>query len=253
MNRIKTALCLVMALGLGACAPKSTRFGVDLIDDGLQLTAENEIKGTGAGSGIDVSAGDEVVVTANMESGAVTVRMVADGAEDPSVEWTFDGKDQEISYDLEPGNYMVGFTSAKDNTTGIITVKKKKSEKPAEEENGQNPIMNFVGTYANDRCSIEVQAADNKTGVNFTVTWGSSAAETSEWAMSGNFDESTMSVTYTDGLRKDMVFNEDGTTKSETIVYQNGKGTFTFGKDNTLTWKDEQEHAADDMVFTWAK
>lgn len=114
-------------------------------------------------------------------------------------------------------------------------------------EDGQNPIMNFVGNYACDRASILVEA-DGVDGAKFSVSWGSSAWEHSEWTMSGKFDPDTLTVEYTDCVRKDVVFAEDGSVDSETVVYENGFGTIHFDNGD-LYWKDDEEHVADDMVF----
>lgn len=124
----------------------------------------------------------------------------------------------------------------------------------ADAEDGQNPIMNFVGVYACDRASILVEATDQADGVKFTVTWGSSAAEHSEWVMTGKFDAEKLTVAYEDCTRTDIVFKEDGTVDSETVVYENGTGTITFSDADglTLTWDDAMEHMADDMVFEYA-
>ena len=55
---------------------------------------------------------------------------------------------------------------------------------------------------------------------------------------------------YADCVRKDVVYNEDGTIESETIVYENGSGTITFSsEDYSLTWDDAEEHIADGMIF----
>jgi predicted small lipoprotein YifL len=122
------------------------------------------------------------------------------------------------------------------------------------EEDGQNPIMNFVGVYACDRASMTVEAADAKDGAKVTVTWSSSAAEHSEWAMTGTFDADKLTITYDDCVRTDVVFNEDGSVKSENVVYENGKGTITFsdGEKLSLTWDDAEENMADGMVFEYA-
>ena len=48
------------------------------------------------------------------------------------------------------------------------------AETPAED--GQNPVMNFVGNYACDRASILVEA-DGADGAKISVQWGSSAWE----------------------------------------------------------------------------
>ena len=114
-------------------------------------------------------------------------------------------------------------------------------------DDGQNPVMNFVGTYASGRASVLVEA-DGADGAKLTVNWGSSAWEHSEWIMSGKFDPDTLTIEYSDCVRTDYAFNEDGSVKSETVVYENGFGTVHFENDD-LYWKDDEEHMADDMVF----
>ena len=126
-----------------------------------------------------------------------------------------------------------------------------KDETAAAPADRQNPIMNFVGTYAKDRASILVEA-DGDDGAKFLINWGSSASEHTEWIMSGKFDANTLTVNYDNCVRKDVVFKEDGSTDSETVIYENGKGSFTFTDDLKLTWNDEEEHQADGMVFDYA-
>lgn len=126
-----------------------------------------------------------------------------------------------------------------------------KDETASGNGDGQNPIMNYVGVYGHDRASILVEAMDQDQA-KFTVTWASSAAENSEWIMSGTYDEETRSVSYTDGTRTNYVYKSDGSVESEEQVYFNGKGTIFFHDDNTLTWEDQSEHIADDTVFVYA-
>ena len=114
-------------------------------------------------------------------------------------------------------------------------------------DDGQNPVMNFVGTYASGRAAIHVEP-DGMDGAKLSVNWGSSAWEHSEWTMSGKFDPDTLTIEYSDCVRKDVAFAEDGSVASETVVYENGMGTVHFENDN-LYWKDDEEHVADDMVF----
>ena len=120
-------------------------------------------------------------------------------------------------------------------------------------DDGQNPIMNFIGTYVCDRAEIVI-GADGDEDATVTVTWGSSAWENSSWIMSGTFDSETLQLEYHDCVRTDYVYNEDGDTESEEEVYVGGHGfiTFTDGDPLTLTWQDDQEHIADDMVFEYA-
>jgi hypothetical protein len=118
-------------------------------------------------------------------------------------------------------------------------------------EDGQNPVMNFIGVYQCDRASVLVEA-QGKEDAKITVTWGSSYKENSEWVMSGKFYTDTLRVEYHDCERYDRVYREDGSVESETKVYYNGHGFVFFDYDtNTLTWQDDQEHVADGMTFEY--
>ncbi|MCR5229392.1 MAG: hypothetical protein K6D03_04630 [Solobacterium sp.] len=255
---LKAACAAALAASAAACAGKKAVFGTELAEDGrgLILTAENADKGTSAGSGIEIKEGEHLAVTGNVESGSVQFRAVRDGNSDPSADWTFAGTGEEIEYDLEPGNYMIGFTAGENRTAGTVSALIKAAPAPETAEtsaDGQNPVMNFIGTYAKDRCMIDVSSADSTDGVNFSVRWSSSAAGHSEWHMSGKFDAETLTVNYDNCEKKDVVFKEDGSIESETVVYENGKGSFVFDENfGSLIWNDEEEHQADGISFGWA-
>lgn len=127
------------------------------------------------------------------------------------------------------------------------------SEESGAEQDGQNPIMNLVGTYACERASILIEP-NGDTGVKATVTWGSSAAETSEWVMTGTFDSENLVFEYSDCVRTNCVYAESGDIESQEEVYTGGHGYmfFTDGEKPTISWQDDQEHMADDMTFEYA-
>lgn len=116
-------------------------------------------------------------------------------------------------------------------------------------DDGQNPVMNFIGRYGENRATIDV-SAEGDADAKIHVTWGSSAWQTAEWDMSGTFDEKTLTVTYDNCVKKVITF-EDETSATEEVAYENGKGSFTFSEDGTLTWDDQEEHIADGTVFTY--
>lgn len=122
-----------------------------------------------------------------------------------------------------------------------------------EAEDGQNPLMNYVGPYACDRATMKVEA-EGMDGAKVTINWGSSYDEGSEWVISGTFDSSTLTITYADCVRTDYVYKSDGSVESETVAYEDGTGTIVFqdGDGIKATWNDEKEHMADGMEFTWA-
>lgn len=125
------------------------------------------------------------------------------------------------------------------------------ADKAETADDGQNPAMNFIGNYVCDRASIVISASDSDTGMSAVVTWGSSYAENSEWVMSGTFDPETLQFEYHDCVRTDYVYEESGEIASQEEVYTGGHGFMTFAEGDalTLTWQDDQEHMADDMVF----
>lgn len=120
------------------------------------------------------------------------------------------------------------------------------------EEDGQNPIMNYIGPYTSDRAMMFIEASGDD-GAKVTVTWGSGATENSEWSMTGSFDSESRVIEYRDCVKTDYVFNEDGDLESKEEVYVGGHGRIVFseGDSLTLTWEDDQENAADGMVFTF--
>ena len=67
------------------------------------------------------------------------------------------------------------------------------TEAEAAPDDGQNPIMNFVGYYSCDRASIFIEP-DGDRGAKAVVDWGSSASENSTWEMSGPFDTENLTI-----------------------------------------------------------
>ena len=72
--------------------------------------------------------------------------------------------------------------------------------------------------------------------------------------MSGTFDPETLQFEYHDCVRTDYVYGEDGEVASQEEIFTGGHGFMTFkeGDPLTLTWQEDQEHVADDMVFEYA-
>ena len=122
---------------------------------------------------------------------------------------------------------------------------------PAAETSGdvQNPVMDFVGVYGAGKGSILVEA-EGERAAKITVTWANGAAEKSQWSMSGEFDEETLSVAYSNCTKTDLVFTDDVSDPVETVVYTDGTGRIVFaGERYALSWEDDQEHIADGTAF----
>ena len=117
------------------------------------------------------------------------------------------------------------------------------------EEDGQNPTMNFVGPYTADKAEMMVEASDKK-DAQISISQKSDASKESVWTMSGEFNEDTFSVEYSDGKKTEYEYADDGTIKSETVTYEDGTGRIIFNpQDGTCVWEDEKEHVADALIF----
>lgn len=125
--------------------------------------------------------------------------------------------------------------------------------KKAAPDDGQNPIMNYVGYYVCDRANVFI-SADGEEGASAIVTWSSSAWENSTWMMSGTFDPETLQFEYHDCVKTDYKYKDDGDVESQEEVYTGGHGFMFFkeGDPLSLTWQDDQEKVAEDMVFEYA-
>ena len=121
------------------------------------------------------------------------------------------------------------------------------------QEDGQNPVMNFIGDYGYATGTINVSCT-GKSDAAFKVTWRSSAAEYNDWEMSGTLDTDTLTVTYENCVKTYVLFNENGEIEKRETEYVDGTGSITFLDEPGLiglTWKDDQEDIAGDAVFTY--
>lgn len=52
-------------------------------------------------------------------------------------------------------------------------------------------------------------------------------------------------------IKKQIESSEGGATESEQVLYTKCKGRLIFSENNTVVWEDDEENAADGMVFTF--
>ncbi len=118
---------------------------------------------------------------------------------------------------------------------------------------GQNPMMNFIGTYSNGRAMMTVSCCGTDQAA-IHISWSSSVSETSVWDMSGKADcrDDGLCVSYDNCVRKSYVYNENGELVSETVDYQNGSGEMNFMfAGNNVYWYDAVEGTGEGQVFTF--
>ena len=116
---------------------------------------------------------------------------------------------------------------------------------------GQNPIMNFIGTYTNGRAMITVSCIGNDQAA-IHISWASSAFVTSVWEMSGKVESGNegLSVWYENCTKQTFQYSNDGQLISDDIEYTNGEGCVEFlAADNNLYWYDKVENAGAGYSF----
>ena len=118
---------------------------------------------------------------------------------------------------------------------------------------GQNPVMNFIGTYSNGRAMMHVSERGKDQAV-VTISWSSSAFETTNWNMSGTVTQvgDTLVMNYQDCYCETFLCSEDGTASLSVIDYTNGTGCITFSGYQAV-WEDYEQGVADGQIFTYVR
>ncbi|MCR4688733.1 MAG: hypothetical protein K5745_04175 [Saccharofermentans sp.] len=108
--------------------------------------------------------------------------------------------------------------------------------------------FDYVGTYVCDRATIYVENGEPGQ-VLVTVMWGNSELTQRVWTMSGDFNVDTFTVSYSNGMLVEETYDSEGVVMNEEAIYTDGTGIIKFFEDGTLTWQDDVDHQADEMVF----
>lgn len=140
----------------------------------------------------------------------------------------------------------LGFTACgKADTAGEDTT----SAVSIAEEDGQNPVMNFVGPYQSDRRSMMVEALGTDEA-KITASWGIDAWTTARWVMSGKVTESAdgLELRYTNGTFATIETDEDG-NETQSNESDGGTGVVQFKNDGTIVWTDDQDELIKNLVF----
>lgn len=124
-------------------------------------------------------------------------------------------------------------------------------EAPAEED-GQNPVMNFVGVYSTEYSSEALVEADGMENARITVTWAGSPWFHNQTVMSGRFDPETLTVEFSNAVMTEYTYASDGSVKEETVGYTDGRGRAVFDpENNTLTITEDTPSGSVDTVYVW--
>ena len=143
------------------------------------------------------------------------------------------------------------FTRVQDADPATFDAKAYANEKAQACDDGQNPVMNFIGHYSNGRAMMNVVAKGKNEAV-VTVSWGSSASETTKWIMSGSVFQvgDTLVLDYEDCDCESFFYNEDGTIEQSVVEYTNGSGSITF-EGSQAVWADYEQNGVGCEVFNY--
>lgn len=119
-------------------------------------------------------------------------------------------------------------------------------------QDGQNPVMNFVGIYSTEYSTEALVEADGMENARITVTYAGTPWFHNRTVMSGPFDPETLTMTFTNATLTEYTYASDATVTEEKTSYTDGKGHAVFNPaDNTLTITEEFESGNMDTVYTW--
>ena len=110
----------------------------------------------------------------------------------------------------------------------------------AEEMDGQNPAMNFIGPWADkisQRATLTVNALE-KNDALFEVAWSDSAEAGTIWTLYCTYDAESGKFVYTEGARKEYTCDENGNMTYGEIT-EGLKGEFVPQEDGTIGWTTE--------------
>lgn len=116
-------------------------------------------------------------------------------------------------------------------------------------DDGQNPMMNFIGSYVCDRARALVEC-EGMEDARITIEWADSVSSLGRWVMSGRFDAETLTMEYDSCVRSFVEYKENGEIANETVEYENGTGKIVFTEDLTFTWHSDNDEF-DDLKFEW--
>ena len=119
-------------------------------------------------------------------------------------------------------------------------------------EDGQNPVMNFVGAYHAEGNLEALVEADGTENAKITITRAASPWFHTETVMSGPFDPETLTMEFSNAAVTEYTYKSDGSVDTETVREETGTGRAVFSlEDNTVTVAEEYPSGSFEIVYAW--
>jgi len=121
--------------------------------------------------------------------------------------------------------------------------------------------VSLAGEYQDEfsqRASATVITDAENQNVNITVMWSSSATTSTMWMM--NATKEGNQLVYNDCVKSELIYSDDtdqegtgdeevGGGAEETVVYENGSGSFEISDDGKLLWTGAEDADCQSCVF----
>ena len=139
----------------------------------------------------------------------------------------------------------------------------------APEETTQSPevveeYISLAGEYQDEvsqRATATVITDAENQSLNITVMWSGSATTADMWTM--NATKEGNQLVYSDCVKSELIYSDDtdqegtgdeeiGGGAEETVVYENGSGSFEISDDGKLLWTGAEEPDCQSCVFVRA-
>ena len=118
------AMALVCVVALAGCAGSGGTLEGGTDESGTySVTANNAEKGSGVGSlggGVEIAAGQLLVISPNIDKGSLQVRLLDEKGE-VALDEAASGH-APSSHELTPGDYSIGVTTNENGTTGTLLI-----------------------------------------------------------------------------------------------------------------------------------
>ncbi len=118
-------------------------------------------------------------------------------------------------------------------------------------EESANPVKKYLGLYDNDSGNVLVSEDEDGVKTDLSVYYYGESDDYSMWNMTGELDPATLTLSYTDGVRTDFIWNAENLEYTQEVVYENCAGSFAFSDDLTLVWTPGSEEPVKDTTYNW--
>ena len=114
---------ILMTAAIAGCSAKTSSFSiVSGLDNTVSIQSENSDTDTTGEGNIRVDEGMQLIVSAEMTSGAIHLSFTVDGGSEPAIEADFDTTGSTAYGPMDPGEYKIACSILKNDTTGKIRI-----------------------------------------------------------------------------------------------------------------------------------